>query len=107
MTEPDKNPHTPPAGLEGQQGRLLAHALNSAGIRAGELWLRYFSIGGNADEYEVEAYIQSMLSLPQYERDLLAHAANELIDELPPRPRAPYMEDLEQATGGVDQSGTG
>jgi hypothetical protein len=42
----------------------------------------------------VDAYIQSLLSLPASQRDLLAHAANELIDELPPLPRAPYLEDL-------------
>jgi hypothetical protein len=113
MTEPDKNPHGPSAGLEEQQSRLLSHALNSAGLRAGDLWLRYFSIGGNADEYEVDAYVQCMLPLPPCERDLLAHAANELIDELPPRPRAPYMQDLWDAaaeleqTKGIDRWGNG
>jgi hypothetical protein len=45
-------------------------------------------------EYEVDAYIQSLFSLPAGQRDLLAHAANELIDELPPLPRAPYLQDL-------------
>ena len=102
MTEPDKNPRKPSAGLEEQQSRLLSRALNSAGIRPGELWLRYFSIGGNVDEYEVDAYIQSMLSLPPSERDLLAHAANELIDELPPPPRAPYMTDQKEALANLE-----
>ena len=94
MTEPDKNPPHTSAELEQKQSRLLSHAVTSAGITTGELWLHYFSIGGYVGEYEVDAYIQSLLSLPPYDRDLLAHAANELIDELPPRPRAPYLEDL-------------
>jgi hypothetical protein len=96
MTEPDDNAPDPSAGLEQKQSRLLSHAMTDAGITTGDLWLRYFSIGGYAGEYEVDAYIQSILSLPPSDRDLLAHAANELIDELPPRARAPYLEDLKQ-----------
>jgi hypothetical protein len=82
------------AGLEQEQSRLLRKALQRSGLRHGDLWLRYFSIGGNVGEYEVDAYIQSLFSLPPSQRDLLAHAANELIDELPPLPRAPYLQDL-------------
>jgi len=77
---------------ESKQARLLAVAIDRAGITAGELWLRYFSIGGSAGEYEVEAYLHGLHSLPVLQRDLLAHAANELIDELPPIPRAPYSD---------------
>jgi len=103
MTESDNDPPDPSAGSEQKQSRLLSRALTSAGITTGDLWLRYFSIGGYVGEYEVDAYIQSLLSLPPYDRDLLAHAANELIDELPPRPRAPYVEDLEQSLRSPEQ----
>lgn len=48
---------------------------------------------GDVGEYEVEAYLQGLLSLPSLQRDLLALAANELIDELP-RLHAPYSKDL-------------
>nr|WP_284974930.1 hypothetical protein [Arthrobacter sp. efr-133-TYG-104] len=67
--------------------------MGSAGIENAELWLRYYGIGGIVGEYEVEAYLQLLLSLPPLERDLLARAANELIDELPARLRAPYAGD--------------
>jgi len=77
---------------EGEQARQLAAAVGHAAITAGELWLRYFSIGGRAGEYEVEAYLHGLHSLPVLQRDLLAQAANELIDELPPLPRAPYSD---------------
>lgn len=93
MAETDKN-RPPGAGLEQEQSRLLRRALTSSGIPAGDVWLRYFSIGGNVGEYEVDAYIQSLLSLPPAQRDLIAQAANELIDELPPPPRAPYVKDI-------------
>ena len=79
---------------EKQQARLLRVAMHHAGISTGDLWLRYFSIGGSAGEYETDAYLQGILPLPEVQRDLLAQAANELIDELPPPPRAPYSEDI-------------
>lgn len=83
-------------GLEQEQSRLLCKALKRSGLRHGDLWLRYFSIGGTVGEYEVDAYIHSLLSLPPGQRYLMAHAANELMDELPPLPRAPYLQDLIQ-----------
>lgn len=86
------DPHEP------QQQRLLRAALKAADINAGELWLKYFSIGGDAGEYEVEAYLQGLLSLPVTQRDLLAMAANELIDERP-RSHAPYSDELDAGTG--------
>lgn len=73
----------------------MLHAnLQAYGIRIGDLWLRYFSIGGNAGEYEIDAYIHGSYPLPRLERDFIAHAANELIDELPSLPRPPYSDDL-------------
>lgn len=94
MAERDKNKPHPSDQLEQEQSRLLRNAMTSSCITSGDLWLRYFSLGGNVGEYEVDAYVQSLLSLPPHQRDLIAHAANELIDELPSAPRAPYLKDL-------------
>ncbi|WP_407681111.1 hypothetical protein [Pseudarthrobacter siccitolerans] len=55
-------------------------------------------MSGDAGEYEVEAYLQGLLSLPPVQRDLLALAANELIDDLP-RPHAPYSDDFDGGPG--------
>lgn len=68
--------------------------MRAAGISIPELWLKYFGMSGDAGEYEVEAYLQGLLSLPPLQRDLLALAANELIDDLP-RPRAPFSDDFD------------
>ncbi|MBP1134588.1 hypothetical protein JOE31_000820 [Arthrobacter sp. PvP023] len=77
---------------EPDQRRQLRAALKAVGLTPGELWLNYFSIGGNVGEYEVEAYLQGLLSLPPVQRDLLAMAANELIEAVP-RLYAPYSDD--------------
>ncbi|WP_342023432.1 hypothetical protein AAE021_16790 [Arthrobacter citreus] len=79
--------------VEPEQRRRLREALSQAGIETSQLWMKYFSIGGEAGEYEVDAYLNGSFSLPPLQRDILAHAANELIDDLPPRLRAPYCDD--------------
>ena len=85
------DPHEP------QQQAMLRAAVRAARIRVGDLWLHYFSIGGTVGEYEVDAYLQGLLSLPVLQRDLLAMAANELITAMP-RPRAPYSDELADST---------
>ncbi|CAN7207697.1 hypothetical protein LJR013_000638 [Pseudarthrobacter oxydans] len=100
---------------EPEQRRRLRAAIRAADIPVSDLWLKYFSLSGDAGEYEVEAYLQGLLSLPPVQRDLLALAANELIDDLP-RPRAPYSDDFpgsgdapgpsaEGPGGGADTTG--
>ena len=89
--------------VEPEQRRLLKQALDQARLGVPELWMKYFSIGGEAGEYEVDAYLSGSFSLPPLQRDILAHAANELIDELPPRLRAPYSDDLGVRPGQSEQ----
>jgi hypothetical protein len=91
---------------EPEQRRRLRAAIKAADIPVSELWLKYFGLSGDAGEYEVEAYLQGLLSLPPVQRDLLALAANELIDELP-RPRAPYSDDFEGIPGQGDADSAG
>lgn len=81
---------------EEEQCRLLRKAVKQAGITSAELWLTYFSMGGAVGEYEVDAYLQGLYPLPPLQRDLLASAANELIDALPALPHALYSADLEE-----------
>jgi hypothetical protein len=59
----------------------------------GELWLRYFALGGEASEMEVDAYLNAAIALPAIQHDMLAHAINERLDEMAP-PRAPYSDDF-------------
>lgn len=80
---------------EPEQRSKLRAAIDAAGVNIGNLWLYYFSIGGSVGEYEVEAYLQGMLSIPELERDLLAMAANDLLNNHG-GPRAPYADELPQ-----------
>lgn len=67
--------------LAARQARLLCQATTQAGIPMHQLWLRYFSLGGNVVQIEIDAYLHQALHLPRLDRDLLDHAAHELINE--------------------------
>ncbi len=70
-------PHEP------EQRRELNSTLLQADITVSELWLRYFSMSGTAGEYEVQAYVEGLISMPALQRHLLAMAAREIISETP------------------------
>ncbi|MGQ1840139.1 hypothetical protein ACT4S2_17005 [Kocuria turfanensis] len=79
-----------------EQARRLRVTMLAAGIDRPQLWLYYFSIGGDVSEFELDAYLHHSLALPRLQRDMLAQAANEILIDLAP-PKAPYAADL---TGG-------
>jgi hypothetical protein len=83
---------------EDEQRLRFEELLRNADMRSEELWLRYFSIGGIAGQFEVEAYIHGAIALPALQRDILAHALNERLDEMEdPDGRAPYSRGSEDA----------
>ena len=85
-----------PAGREEDQRRALCAALRRAGMSAQELWLAAFALGAAADPLEVEGYLEGLLDLPASERDVLAVAANERLDELAGTHRVPHSRPLRQ-----------
>jgi hypothetical protein len=48
-----------------------------SGMTPGELWLNYYSVGGDASELEVEAYALGLLRPDAYQHNLIAQAINE------------------------------
>ncbi|SDT09521.1 hypothetical protein SAMN04488543_3020 [Friedmanniella luteola] len=68
----------------------LAAVYSRADLRLSELWLAYFALGGNAGQYEVEAYLTGMTELGDHEHNVLAHALNEELDDRGSAERAPY-----------------
>ena len=60
----------------------LDEARERAGLTVGELWLRYFALGGTSTAFELEAYLQHAIVPDAYEHDLIAHALNERYVEL-------------------------
>lgn len=77
---------------------LTNKAIQEAGLDVQGVWLRYFSFSGAVAEYEVHAYLQGLINLPRLQRDLIAQAVNELIDERPFPRRAPSDADLDDLT---------
>lgn len=81
------------AGTDESQRRRLGRAVGHSALPLREVWLDYYSMGGTAGEWELDAYINGLYSLPVLERDILAQAVNEMIDMIPPPPRASYSDD--------------
>lgn len=77
-----------------QQRLRTLHAMRQMGLDVPDVWTHYFSIGGDVDEFELDAYLHGAIQLRPLDRNLIAHAVNELISELP-RPVAPYDDDTE------------
>ncbi|MDV8147557.1 hypothetical protein [Arthrobacter sp. B10-11] len=83
---------------EDEQRLRFEEMLRNADLSPGDLWLRYFSIGGMAGQFEIEAYIHGAIALPALQRDILAHALNERLDELnDPDGRGTYSRGSEDA----------
>lgn len=72
-----------------QQSALMA-SYQQVELTLEQLWTRYFALGGDADLMDVEAQLTGLLALPPGQRDILAHAVNERLDELITRYRVPY-----------------
>ena len=65
-------------GFEPEERSQLNRTLKDADITVAELWLQYFGMSGTAGEYEVQAYVEGLISLPALQRGLLAMAAREI-----------------------------
>ncbi|MCU1633692.1 MAG: hypothetical protein JWM61_2344, partial [Micrococcaceae bacterium] len=48
--------------------------------------------GGTLESFELDAYLHGMYPLPLGDRNMIALALNELIDDLPRRPKAEFVD---------------
>ncbi|OLT08236.1 hypothetical protein BJF77_13105 [Kocuria sp. CNJ-770] len=93
--------------LAREQAARLHRTLEDARIGGRRLWVRYLALGGTAGELEVEGYRHGCLDLPVRQRDLLAWAANTLLDRRF-HPRVPSSGDLAGAArAGAVGAGAG
>jgi hypothetical protein len=74
-----------------EQGR------REAGLSHGDLWFRYFELGGMRTALEVEAYLYGALMATTHDRDLIAVALNERFSELGGDHPIPYSDDENSA----------
>jgi hypothetical protein len=75
----------------------LDRARCAAGLSQGELWLRYFELGGMSTELQLEAFVYGALEPTVHDHDLIAHALNERFVELGGNHPVPYLEDQDDA----------
>jgi hypothetical protein len=61
---------------------LLDSYRQRAGLSHGELWLRYFELGGMSTGFELEAYLYGVLAPSDHDHDVIAHALNERFVEI-------------------------
>lgn len=71
----------------------LNQAREEAGLSHGQLWLRYFGIGGITPALEVEAIVHGVLDVDLHDRNTIVHALNERFTELGRNHPVPYLED--------------
>lgn len=66
-----------------------------ARLSHGELWLRYFELGGMNDALELEAVLYGAALASAHDHDIIAHALNERFVERGGNHPVPYADDGE------------
>ncbi len=64
-----------------------------ASLTNGQLWLRYFELGGMSSALQLEACLHGALVAANHDHDLIAHALNERFVELGGNHPVPYRAD--------------
>jgi hypothetical protein len=72
---------------------VLDRSRQDADLSHGELWLRYFELGGMSTAFELEAVLYGALEPSPHDHDVIAHALNERFVELGGNHPVPYIED--------------
>jgi hypothetical protein len=70
---------------------LLDAFREEAGLSHGELWLRYFELGGMSSGFDVGAFLYGVRAPTDHDHDVIALALNERFAELGSAPPVPYM----------------
>ena len=61
-----------------------------AGLSHGELWLRYFELGGMSTGFDLEAFLYGVVEPSDHDHDVIAQALNERFTELGGDHPVPY-----------------
>ena len=68
--------------MPNQTTNVLDAYRRDAELSHGELWLRYFGLGGMSTELELEGFLYGALQPSAHDHDVLALALNERFTEL-------------------------
>jgi len=69
---------------------VLDRYRRDAGLSHGDLWLRYFELGGMSNAIELEAFLYGALQPSAHDREVIAQALNERFVELGGNHPVPY-----------------
>ena len=64
-------------------------ARHRAELSVQDLWLRYLALGGTGDAFDLDGYLQSLVTLDDFQQDVLAQALNEGLRDLYEAHRVP------------------
>lgn len=81
---------------------VLDQARQDAGLTHGELWLRYFQLGGMSTALQVEAFCYGALRPSNHDHDVVAQALNERFVELGGNHPVPYSDQEGEVTEEED-----
>ncbi|WP_086840019.1 PP2C family protein-serine/threonine phosphatase [Amycolatopsis kentuckyensis] len=82
---------------EEEQRRMIAACFARSDLTLEQLWMRYFALGGSQSLLDLDAYLNCLVTLPRVDRDMVAHAVNERLDEVTGPARAPYSHSVQDA----------
>ena len=82
-------------------GGVLEQARRNVGLSHGELWLRYFALGGMCTAFEVEAILYGALEPSAHDHDVIVQALNERFAEIGENHPVPYSDN--ERDGAPDQ----
>jgi hypothetical protein len=71
--------------------RLFAAAFDRADWTVRQAWLSYLALGGHGDFFDVEAFLEGLVTMGAHEQDVLAVALNERLQDLYRERLVPYL----------------
>jgi hypothetical protein len=76
--------------MTGDRSRRMDAARVRAELTVQDLWLRYLSLGGTGDAFDLDGYLQGVMPLDAAQEDVLAQAVNEGLEDMLEAYRVPF-----------------
>ena len=86
--------------MDKEQTNMLDGYRKEAGLSRGELFFRYFELGGMSTAFALEAFLYGALQPSAHDREVIAQALNERFVELGRNHPVPYVLSNEDASSG-------
>jgi hypothetical protein len=64
-----------------ERHRRMDAARVRAELTVQDLWLRYLTLGGTGDAFDLDGYLQGLVPLETFQQDVLAQALNEALED--------------------------